>query len=170
MVTEELQQAVNEQINEELESAYLYLAFAEHFEARGLDGFAHWMKMQWEEEIEHAMKFHDHLLSRGGRVEFGKISKPDVDISSPLDAFEQVLEHEQHITRCIHELHYRATEHNDKALKSLLGWFVDEQVEEEESAEAVIDKLELIGDDGGGLLVLDKELGQRQGEEEDEEE
>jgi ferritin len=168
MVDEEIQDAVNEQINEEFESAYLYLAFSEYFESRGLDGFAHWMKAQWEEELDHAMKFYDHLVRRGGRVELETISKPEVELSSARDAFEQVLEHEREITRLIYELDDLANEKNDKPLKSLLGWFVDEQVEEEESAEAILDKLELIGGDGADLYLLDKELAERETEEEEE--
>lgn len=158
---EAVQQAVNEQIQAEFQSAYLYLAMSAKFEHMSLSGFAHWLRMQWQEETVHAMKFYDFLLHRDGEVHLGTLEKPVVDFSSPLEAFENVLEHEQYITSRINDLYDLATQKRDYPLQNLLRWFIDEQVEEEESARSVIDSLRLVGDSGSNLFLLDRELGSR---------
>ena len=160
-----VEQAINEQIQAEFDSAYLYLAMSAKFNEMGLGGFAHWLRLQWEEETAHALKFYDFLLSRDGKIELGPLKKPEVSFDTPLEAFEQVLAHEQYITGRINELYSLAEEHRDYPLRTLLHWFIDEQVEEEDSARAVIDTLRLIGDSGSNLFLLDRELGARQGEE-----
>ncbi len=161
-VKEEVEKAVNEQILAEFQSAYLYLAMSAKFNEMGLAGFAHWLRLQWEEETAHALKFYDFLISRDGTISLGKIEKPKVSFESSLEAFQQVLEHEQYITSRINDLYDLATKHRDYPLQTLLHWFIDEQVEEEDSARAVIDTLRLIGDSGSNLFLLDRELGARQ--------
>ena len=167
-VKDEVEKAINEQIQAEFQSAYLYLAMSARFDEMGLNGFAHWLRLQWEEETEHALKFYDFLLSRDGTIELFALDKPEITFETPLEAFEQVLHHEQYITGRIHELYDLATRSRDYPLQTLLNWFVDEQVEEEDSVRAVIDTLRLIGDSGSNLFLLDRELGARQPEEEEE--
>lgn len=156
--------AINAQIQAEFQSAYIYLAMSAKFNEMGFGGFAHWLRLQWEEETVHALKFYDFLLSRDGSIELGSIEKPEITFGTPLEAFEQVLEHEQYITSRIHDLYDLATKNRDYPLQTLLNWFVDEQVEEEDSVRAVIDTLRLIGDSGSNLFLLDRELGSRQAE------
>ena len=164
-VKSEIEKAINEQIQAEFQSAYLYLAMSAQFNEMGLAGFAHWLRLQWEEETEHALKLYDFLISRDGSITLGKIDKPKISFESPLEAFEQVLAHEQYITGRINDLYDLATTHRDYPLQTLLHWFIDEQVEEEDSARAVIDTLRLIGDTGSNLFLLDRELGARPSEE-----
>lgn len=158
---EKLRAEMNEQINKELYSAYLYQSMMAHFEAQGLTGIAHWMRVQSMEEVLHAYKFYDYIIERGGKVQLLPIEGPPTEWASPLAAFEQVLEHEKFVTSRINHLMDIALELRDHAAVSFLQWYVDEQVEEEASAEAIIQKLRLIGDNGNGLLMLDKELGMR---------
>ena len=162
MIKERIQKAINEQIQKEFQSAYIYLAMSAYFEEKNLDGFAHWMKVQWEEEIQHGMYFYNHILRRGGHVELLDLEAPKVSIDSPKAAFEQALEHEQYITSQINELYDLAKEERDNPLQTLLHWFIDEQVEEEEATDNIREQLEMIGDDQTGLLMLDKEMAQRQ--------
>lgn len=119
------------------------------------------MRLQWEEEIEHGLKFYDHLLRRGGTVELHQIDKPKVEATNALEIFKKVLAHERYITKCINELYELAKQEQDNPLQNLLQWFIDEQVEEEENAEEILEKLRLIGDHGPNLFLLDQELGQR---------
>lgn len=163
-MTQKMQDAVNDQIQAEFESAYIYLALSAHMEALNLRGFAHWLRLQWEEETVHALKFYDFLLQRDGMVRLKEIPKPTFAAETPLEAFELVLEHEQYITRRINDLYALAVEERDYASQTLLQWFVDEQLEEEESAREILDNLRLIGDSGASLFLLDRELGQRQPE------
>lgn len=167
-VNKSVEKAINDQIQAEFESAYIYLAMSAKFNELGLSGFAHWLRLQWEEETAHALKFYEFLLSRDGHVELKSINQPEVNFSTPLEAFEQVLAHEQYITGRIHELYDLATTNRDYPLQTLLHWFIDEQVEEEDSARAVIDTLRLIGDSGSNLFLLDRELGARQPDEDEE--
>ncbi len=157
-----VEKAVNDQIQAEFESAYVYLQMSAQFEALNLKGFARWLRLQWQEETAHAMKFFDFLLQRDGSIALGAIAKPKVTFKSPVEAFEQVLEHEQYITGRINDLYDVAREHKDYPLQMLLHWFIDEQVEEEDNARSIIDTLKLIGDDGANLFLLDRELGARQ--------
>ncbi len=153
--------AVNVQIQEEYQSAYLYLAMSARFEDMKMSGAANWMRIQWQEETDHAMKLFDHLIRRGETPVLYKLDAPEVKFETALDAFEQVLEHERHVTKLIHELYEVAVEEKDYALQTLLHWFIDEQVEEEENAEAIIDSLRLAGSSGQGLFLVDRELGLR---------
>lgn len=156
-----IQFAINDQIQAEFESAYLYLAMSGYMEAQGFQGFGHWLRIQWQEETMHAMKFFDFLLRRGGKVELRPIAAAKPNFGTPLQVFESVLQHEQHITSRIHRLYSLAVSEKDYALQSLLHWFIDEQVEEEDNAGQIIDKLRLIGDSGSNLYLLDQELKQR---------
>lgn len=161
MIKQKLQDEINDQIQAEFQSAWLYLQFAAWFESKNLDGFAHWMKQQWREEEEHAMKFYNHLIRRGGEVQLQTLNAPKIDASSATDAFEQVLEHERYITKRIHKLYDLAESEDDYPLQVLLHWFIDEQVEEEDMATSILERLKLIGEEGTSLYVLDRELGRR---------
>jgi ferritin len=156
-----MQQKLNDQLNAELYSAYLYLSMSAYFESSDLDGFANWMRVQAREELMHAMKFFDFISSRGGRVVLQPIEGPPTDWQSAADAFEEVYRHEQKVTGLINALASSAVAESDHATNSFLQWFVNEQVEEEESANRVLRNLKLVGSDGAGLLMLDRELSQR---------
>ena len=161
MIKKKIQDEINDQIQAEFQSAYIYLGMSAWFESKNLDGFAHWMKMQWQEEIEHGMKFYRHMLSRGGEVELKKLDAPGASISSAKEAFEQALEHERYITKRIHKLYDMAQKEDDYPLQSFLHWFIDEQVEEEDAVGGILEQLEMIGDQPSALLVLDRELAGR---------
>ena len=161
MIGEKMQEEMNEQIKYELYSAYLYLSMSAYFHSKGLDGMAQWMRAQAQEEVTHAAKFFDHVNSRGGRVELRAIDQPETDWASPLAVFRQTLEHEEFVTSRIDQLVKVAEEESDRAAGVMLQWFVTEQVEEEANASKVVQTLELIGDSGNGLLMLDRELGAR---------
>lgn len=164
MLGEKMQQAMNEQINHELYSSYLYLAMAAFFESNNLPGFASWMRAQSEEEREHAMKFFDFIIERGGKVKLSAIKEPPADFGSPLETFQQVLAHERHVTESINKLYALAKAENDYPSEIMLQWFVEEQVEEENSADAILQQLRMIGDQSSALLMLDHRLGQRRAE------
>ena len=161
MITKTMQDAINEQIKNELYSAYLYLAMSAHFEAANLPGFAHWMRVQASEEEEHAMKFYAYLYDRGGRVQLKAIDQPPFEWPSTLDAFQQVLEHEQKVTSLIHNLYALAVKENDYATQVMLQWFIDEQVEEEKNASTIVEQVKMIEAKGSAILYLDHELGER---------
>jgi len=161
MIAKKMQDALNEQINAELYSSYLYLAMAADFEAKNLKGFAHWMEVQANEEAGHAKKFYDFVLDRGGRVALKAIAAPPAEWKSPLAAFEEVYAHEQKVTALIHKLVELAAEERDHAASVMLQWFVSEQVEEEANACEILEKLRLIKDHSQGLLMLDGHLAQR---------
>ncbi len=152
---------MNEQIKNELYSAYLYLSMAAYCESNNLPGFAHWMRMQDEEERMHAMKFYDFIHERGGRVVLQAIDQPEAEFESPLDVFEKTLEHEQLVTALINDLYALAVEERDYASQIFLQWFITEQIEEEDNASQVIETLKMIGDSRQGLLMLDRELAGR---------
>jgi len=162
MLSEKMQAAMNKQINAELHSAYIYLAMAAYFEHENLPGFAHWMRQQANEELGHALKFFDFIVERRGRVVLEPVGAVPSEWASPLPVFENALAHEQKVTGLIHGLVNLAIEERDHASDSFLQWFVDEQVEEEASADAVVQQLKLAGDSGVALLILDRELGARQ--------
>lgn len=161
MLNKKIEAAFNEQMNAEMYSAYLYLSMGAYFESTGMAGFANWMRVQAQEEMVHALKFFDHINERGGRVRLKAIDGPENEWDSPVAAFEHVYEHEQKVTGLINNLVNLAVEEKDHASRSFLQWFVDEQVEEEDSASTVLDRLKLIGDNGNGLFMMDRELGQR---------
>lgn len=161
MLTEKMQAALNEQLREELYSAYLYLSMSAYCETLNLPGFASWMRVQYEEEMIHAFKFYDFIHARNGHVLLQALDKPPSQFESPLNVFEQTLAHEKHITGRINELYSMARKEGDYASQTFLNWFVTEQVEEEKSATDIIETLRIIGDDGHALLMVDRELGTR---------
>ena len=155
--------ALNAQINHEFYAAYLYLAMAAHFEAESLEGFGQWMRMQAKEEVEHAMRLFDYLLRRGEEVELESVGKPEASFDSPLSIFEQALSHEKKVTGLINDLYELAVEKNDYPTQLELQWFIDEQVEEEDSVGRVVEQLEMVGESNAGLFMLDQRLGSRGG-------
>ncbi len=161
MIPNKMGKALNEQINEELYSAYLYLAMSAWFESQNLPGFAAWMKVQAREENTHAMKFFEFIHERRGRVALKTIQEPDHEWKSPLAAFEAALKHEQHITGRIDELVNLAVAEKDHATAGFLQWFVKEQVEEEASADRVVQMLKMAANSPGALLMLDHQMGER---------
>jgi ferritin len=161
MLSKALQDAINEQIKNELYSAYLYLAMAAYSEASNLPGFAHWLRAQSEEEVEHAMKFFDFVNERGGRVVLHAIDQPPVEFESPVKIFEETLNHERKVTGMIHRLYELALEEKDYPAQVMLHWFIDEQVEEESNATQILDTLKMIGDKGQALVMFDRELARR---------
>ena len=161
MLSERLQNALNEQVNNELFAAYQYLAMAEYFASRNLDGFAHWMRLQREEEIGHAMKIFDFVIDRDARVKHTPIAAPHADFASPLDVLKKALEHERSVTEKINAVYETAKGESDYPTEALMQWFVLEQVEEEASALKLVERLEMAGDDKAALLILDREVGQR---------
>jgi len=161
MLNKELHEGINDQINKEMASAYLYLSMAAYLEGNNLSGSAHWMRKQAEEEMEHAMKMFDYMFDRGNQVTLLAIDTPPAEFSSPLDVFEQVLAHERKVTGLIHSLYALSIEHKDYAAQTFLQWFVNEQVEEERNADGIVQKLRMVGDKGHALLMIDRELGAR---------
>jgi ferritin len=164
MLNKPLLDALNEQINFELSSAYLYLSMSAHFEGENLGGFAHWMQVQYQEETEHAMKFFHYVYDRGGKVLLKAIPQPAAKFKTPLDIFKQVLEHEQKVTSLIHKLYEIATKEKDYAAQNFLQWFISEQVEEEKNATEIINMLEMIGNAPVSLMMADRQLGARKGD------
>ncbi|MBN2899661.1 MAG: ferritin [Clostridia bacterium] len=161
MINPKLEKAINEQINAELYSAYLYLSMGAYFEEKGLAGFANWMRVQFEEEQFHGLKFFGYLAERGGRVLLDAIDKPETEWDSPIAVFTEVVKHEAHVTSLINNLIDISIEERDHATKSFLNWFIDEQVEEEAAAADILNQLKLVEGDGRGLLMLDRELATR---------
>ncbi len=153
--------AVNDQIQAEFSSAYIYLSMSAYFAEQNLNGFANWMRIQWQEELQHGLKFYDMLIDRDVKVTLQAISQPEADFGTPSEAFKTVLDHEKSVTKLINELYQLATKENDYPLQNLLQWFIDEQVEEENNVRDILNQLKLIGDNGTGLYMLDRELGQR---------
>jgi ferritin len=161
MISQTMQDAFNEQMKHEFYSSYLYLSMSAYCDSVNLPGLAQWMRAQATEEVKHAMKIFDHLLDRGGRVQLQPIERPPVEFKSPLDVFEQAHRHEQQVTASINEVYGLATDERDFAGRVFLDWFVREQVEEEKTSGLLAEQIKMVGDDRPGLLMLDRELGQR---------
>lgn len=161
MIGERMQKLMNEQIKHEIGSAYLYLSMAAYFDSINMDGMAGWMRSQAQEEMVHAMKFFNHIKDRGGRVWLMGLEQPKTEWSSPLNAFQEAYKHEQFITSKIYSLTKLANEESDFSALPMLGWFNDEQIEEEDQTVKVVQMLEKIKDSGAGLIMLDKQLGKR---------
>ncbi|MBU1626476.1 ferritin [bacterium] len=161
MIKKKLQDALNEQVNAELYSAYLYFSMEAYFHSINLKGFANWMRCQTQEEMVHAMKFYEFIKDRGGRITLKTIEGPQTEWKSPIDVFQEVYKHEQKVTDLINKLVDLSLKESDHATNTFLQWFVTEQVEEEAAADEVVQKLKLIGKDGSGLFMMDQELGQR---------
>ncbi len=161
MINERVVTAINEQIKNEIESAYLYLSMAAYFHDKSLDGMAHWMRCQTHEEFAHAMKFYNFIIDRGAEIKLKDVAQLKTKWSSPLDAWKEAFNHEQKITGNINDLIAIAREEKDYASEPLLAWFSEEQVEEEANTSKVVEQLEIIENDKTGLLLIDRELGSR---------
>jgi ferritin len=158
MLKEAVEKSINDQINAEFHSAYLYLSMSAYFENIGLSGFANWMHIQFEEEQTHAMKFFHYVNERGGKVKLAPIAEVAIEFDGVIDVFEKTLEHEQKVTGLINDMMDIAIDERDHATKSFLQWFIDEQVEEEAGVEEILNNLKLINGDGQGLLMMDREM------------
>jgi ferritin len=161
MISKAMQAAVNEQINKELYSSYLYLSMAAYFENKNLPGFAKWMHIQSDEERGHGMKLYGHLVDRNGRVSLKAIAAPGTEWKTNLEAFKEVQVHEQEVTASINSLYELALKEKDYPMQVLLQWFINEQVEEEKNAADIVQQLELIDAHGTAVLMLDHQLGKR---------
>jgi len=161
MIGQKMTDAINAQINAEIYSAYLYQAMSAQMAHDGLGGIANWLALQCQEELTHAQRFYNYLVSQSARVALKAIDEPPAEFDGPLAIFEAVLEHEKKVTSLIHALADLAVDEKDHATQIMLQWFVTEQVEEEEHAAEILDKLRIAGDQGGGLFMIDKELGAR---------
>ncbi len=161
MISKKMQAAVNEQINKELYSSYLYLSMAAYFENKNLPGFAKWLHIQTDEERAHGMKLYQHLVDRGGRVLLAAIAAPATEWESNLAAFKEVQAHEAKVTALINNLYELALKEKDYPMQVLLQWFINEQVEEEKNAADIVQQLELIDAHGTAVLMLDHQLGKR---------
>ena len=161
MLNKKLEEALNAQINAEFWSAYLYLSMSSDMSDKGMAGVANWFAIQFKEEQDHAMKFFNYVISRGGKVTLKPIEKVDTEWKSPLAAFEQTLQHEEKVTSLINDLYALAEQEKDYATQSMLKWFIDEQVEEEENARTIINNLIAVEGNNFGLYMIDKELGAR---------
>lgn len=168
MLSTKMQDALNVQINEELHSAYIYLAMSADADGKGLPGVANWFKLQYHEELAHAMRFFEYVLERDGEVSLTAIDGPKLGDETPLSLFEKALAHEQHITKCIFKLKDLAREESDHATDVFLEWFVNEQVEEEATTKTVVDQMRLVEGNPSGLFMIDRELAGRKPETEDE--
>jgi ferritin len=162
-LAKKIQDALNEQINHELYSAYLYLSMSEYCQANNFSGTAKWLRMQWAEEQAHALRLADYINRRNGRVVLEAIAKPAAEFGTLLKLFEQVLKHEESVSARINKLYEMAQAGKDHATAAELQWFITEQVEEEENATHIIEMLKLIGDNRQGLFMLDRQLGERKG-------
>ncbi|HEY5903999.1 MAG TPA: ferritin [Anaerolineales bacterium] len=164
MIGKAMQNAINDQINKELFSSYLYLSMAAFLEARNLPGFAHWMRVQEGEEREHAMKFFEFIIETGGTVELKAIDAPRGNWGTTLDLFEQVAEHEAQVTASIHDLYELALKEKDYPAQVMLQWFINEQVEEERNAAEIVASLKMIEARETAVLQLDHRLSKRGGD------
>jgi ferritin len=163
MLSTTLQDGINKQIQHEIQSAYLYLAMSSYCESINLPGFARWLRVQWDEELQHSLKLYDYVYARGGRVVLEAIEKPPVEYGTPMKIFQQVLAHEEKVTALINQLYGQAQKENDYATQIELQWFVKEQVEEEKNAAEIIEQLKMIGEGGPSLIMMDRHLGSRGG-------
>ena len=165
MLSNKMVKKLNEQINLEFESSYLYLSISAYFESIDLKGFSHWMRTQSQEECKHAMKLYGHIINSKGTIVLPEIKRPKSKWNSIINAVEEAYNHEVHVTKMIHNIVDLATSEKDHSTFSMLQWFVTEQIEEENITNDVIKKLELINNDGTGLFLIDQELASRTNEE-----
>jgi ferritin len=161
MISDKMQAAINEQINKEMFSSYLYLSMAAYFESTGLPGAAKWMYAQAGEENTHAMKLFAHLVDRGGKVTLKAIAAPETEWAGPMAAFKAVYEHEQLVTKSIHDLYEVALKEKDYPAQILLQWFISEQVEEEKHASEIVESMKRIEAHETAVLQLDHQLSKR---------
>jgi ferritin len=161
MLGQKVQDALNAQLNKEFYSAYLYLGMSAYFDSKDLPGFANFMKVQWQEEMSHAMRIFNYITEVGGKVELNQINKPTESWEDVTAVFEAVYEHECYITQSINDVLSISHEEKDYATINMLQWFIGEQVEEEASMLKILNQLKMIGGQGAGIFMLDRELGAR---------
>ena len=161
MISQNINHALNDQITNEMNSSYIYLAMSAHFSARNLNGIAHWFRIQYDEERGHALRIFDHILDRGGTVTLAPLAQPALRWDSALAAFTEARDEERRIARTIDELIEFAAAEKDHATRILLDWFVTEQVEEERITTEIVDQLEMVGDSDIGLFMIDERLQSR---------
>ena len=162
MLSEKMEKALNDQVNAEYFASYLYLAMSAYFDASNLGGFAHWMKLQSQEELGHALKIFDYVNERGGRVILQQVNTPPSDWDSPLAAIEAADQHEHMVTGRINDLVNLAISEGDHATNAMLQWFVTEQVEEESTTGGIVHQLKMIGGSPSSLIMMDVHMGKRQ--------
>ena len=162
MISEKIQNILNEQINKEFYSAYLYLAMSAHFDEIGLKGFSNWTRVQAREEVDHGMILFDYIIERQGKVSLKQIETPETNFGSALGVFERIYEHEKYVTDSINCVANMTDEEYDLATRFFINWYISEQVEEEANVDDVIKKLKMFGDEKAALYHLDKELGKRE--------
>ena len=161
MPSKKIESALNQQIQSEFYSSYLYLSMSAYCQQMHLGGFAHWLQVQSKEEMGHAMRLFNYLDSRGSRVVLQAIDRPPESFKSPRRMFEQVLKHEQEISKAFHKLYKLAKDENDYATEVELQWFINEQIEEEKTSGDILQRLILVGDQPASLLMMDHQLGSR---------
>lgn len=161
MLSTTLEAALNHQINNEFSSSYLYLSMAAWADSINLSGFAHWMRLQAKEEMEHGMKIFGFVNDRGGRVKLEAIAAPPVEFGSATELIEEVLKHERHITSLIYKVYETAEQEKDYATKVLMHWFIEEQVEEEASVSSILETMKMGGEKGQALIMMDRQLARR---------
>jgi ferritin len=161
MISDKMQRALNEQLNLELYSAYVYASMAAHFEYKNLHGIANWFEVQVKEELGHSAKFYKYINDQGAPVALAAIAQPPTEFKSPVAAFEESLNHERKVTQSINNLMGQAVSESDYATVAFLQWFVTEQVEEESSVDDILQKLKLVGEDPRGLFMIDRQLAMR---------
>lgn len=164
MFSKVVHDALNDQITHEFASAHLYLSMSAYFETQNLPGFARWMRVQYQEEVSHALKLFDFINDRGGRIALHAIEQPQVEFQSPLVVFEQALENERQVSASINRIYEMALKENDYPTQVMLQWFIMEQVEEEKSATEIVELLKMTGSQGTALIMLDRQLGAREAE------
>jgi ferritin len=161
MMTQKMETALNEQINKEFYSAYLYLAMSAYCNKLGMPGCEHWFRMQYDEEVIHMTKMFDYVMQHGGEARLMQIDQPPADFGTVLGAFEASLKHEQFVTQSINDLLDVAVSEHDHATQVFMQWFITEQVEEEANVKEIVDRLKMIGDNGAALMMIDDKLAQR---------
>ncbi len=162
MINKKIEDILNEQINKEFYSAYLYLAMSTYFSERGYMGLANWTRVQAREEVDHGMIIFDHILARNGEIHLKQLATPKYNPGDPVDIFLQAYEHEVSVTKAIDAIAKTAQEENDFATRNFIDWFLKEQVEEEEQTLNIVNELKLYGSDRGALFHIDEKLGQRE--------
>ena len=161
MISNTINEILNEQINKEFYSGYLYLSMSAHLKELGLCGFASWTKIQAKEEVEHGLKIFDYLINCNSFVTLKQIRMPEFEFNGILSIFNRIYEHEQCITNAVMVIAQKAEEENDRSTLNFIDWFIAEQIEEEENVKNIIKRLELFGEDKAALFLMDKELGER---------
>ncbi len=161
MPTKAVQAAINDQIAMELESAHVYLSMAAYFDENNLPGFSHWMRMQYQEELGHAMKLFDFMLDNGGHIVLKALAKPPSQFKGALAVMKETLKHEQKVTGAITKLYELTVKEKDYPAQILLQWFISEQTEEEKTVADIIAQMKMVGDSGSGLLLIDQHLAGR---------